>query len=299
MSALLILGAMGLAGAALLALPLITKRRATSARSEFDRTVFRDQLDEVERDVARGVINQADAEAARTEIQRRILATAEAEDEPATAPKVPRGARGTVAALAVLAPLAAGAMYFALGSPDLPGQPFASREQVPDAPAGPTTEQIGRMVAALEQRLAEKPDEIQGWIILTTAYLRVGRPADAEKALARALDLAGDDKARGASIAANYGEALVAMAGGRVTPGAKSAFERALVLSPKHPAAGYYLGLAQLQAGDVKGAIAVWRRIADGAPKDAPWLDELKKRIERLVREQGSGPGQTPPATGR
>ena len=47
------------------------------------------------------------------------------------------------------------------------------------------------MVAALERRLAEKPDEIQGWVILTTAYLRVGRPADAEKALGRALALAG------------------------------------------------------------------------------------------------------------
>jgi cytochrome c-type biogenesis protein CcmH len=166
-------------------------------------------------------------------------------------------------------------------------------------PAGPTTEQIGRMVAALERRLAESPDEIQGWIILTTAYLRMGRPADAERALNRALELAGDDKARSASIAVNYGEALVAMAGGRVTPAAKSAFERALKLSPKHPAAGYYLGLAQLQAGDVQGAIAVWRRIADGAPKDAPWLAELKNRIERLVKEQGPGAGQAPSDPGR
>jgi cytochrome c-type biogenesis protein CcmH len=124
----------------------------------------------------------------------------------------------------------------------------------------------------------------------------VGRPADAEKAFRRALELAGDDKARGASIASNYGESLVAMAGGRVTPAAKSAFEKALELSPKNPAAGYYLGLAQLQAGDVKGAIAVWRRIADGAPEDAPWLAELKKRIERLVKQQGTVPGQTPPA---
>lgn len=295
MSTLLILGTLGFAGAALLALPLLARRRASSGRAEFDRAVFRDQLDELERDLARGVINQADAEAARTEIQRRILATGEAERESGPGPTASGGSGGAIAALAVLAPLAAGAIYFALGSPDLPGQPFAARQSAPAAPAGPTTEQIGRMVAALERRLAEKPDEIQGWVILTTAYLRVGRPADAEKALGRALELAGNDKARGASIAANYGEALVAMAGGRVTPAAKTAFERALKLAPKHPAAGYYLGLAQLQAGDVQGAIAVWRRIADGAPKDAPWLNELKRRIERLVTEQGAGPGQTPP----
>ncbi len=298
MTVLIILGAMGCLGAVLLALPLIGNRPPPSDRAAFDRTVFRDQLDELERDVARGVINQGDAEAARTEIQRRILATAEAEKTSGATPKASHGARGLIAAVAILAPLAAGAIYLALGSPDLPGQPFAAREPAPDAPAGPTTEQIGRMVAALERRLAEKPDEIQGWIILTTAYLRVGRPADAEKAFRRALELAGDDKAHGASIASNYGESLVAMAGGRVTPAAKSAFEKALELSPKNPAAGYYLGLAQLQAGDVKGAIAVWRRIADGAPEDAPWLAELKNRIERLVKQQGNVPGQTPPAPG-
>ena len=296
---ILILGAMGLAGAGLLALPLIARRRAASARAAFDRAVFRDQLDEVERDVARGVINPADAEAARTEIQRRILATDEGEKDAAVEPRGAQGVRGAIAAIAVLAPLAAGAIYLALGSPGLPGQPFAARAPSPNAPAGPTKEQIGRMVAALERRLAEKPDEIQGWIILTTAYLRLDRPADAERALGRALELAGDDTARGASIAANYGEALVAMTGGQVTPAAKAAFERVLSLSPKHPAAGYYLGLAQLQAGDAKGAIAVWRRIADGAPKDAPWLAELEKRIERLVKEQDGSPGQAPPASGR
>jgi cytochrome c-type biogenesis protein CcmH len=295
-STLLILGALAGAGALLLALPLIFKHRDPSGRAAFDRAVFRDQLEELERDAARGVINESDAEAARAEIQRRILATALRDAESDAASKAPHGSRGVIAAIALLAPLAAGGIYFALGSPNLPDQPLAARTLTQ---AGPTTEQIGRMVAALERRLAENPDEIQGWIILTSAYLRMGRQADAERALNRALELAGDDKPRGASIAATYGEALVAMAGGRVTPAARSAFERALKLSPKHPAAGYYLGLAQLQEGDVQGAIAVWRRIADGAPKDAPWLEELKKRIERLVKEQGPGAGQAPAAPGR
>lgn len=287
MSAVLILGAMACAGAALLALPLILRRRRTAARGEFDQAVYRDQLEELDRDAARGVISETDAEAARREISRRLIAAAHEGQE--SAPQAPRtaasaGGRGTITAIAVLAPLAAGAIYWALGSPDLPGQPFAAR--TPASP-GPTTAQIGRMVEMLERRLAENPDEIQGWIILTTAYLRMGRPEDAEKALARAITLAGEDKARASMIAANFGEALVAISGGQVTPRAKAAFERALELLPTHPMAGYYLGLARLQAGDAEAALTVWRRIVAKAPKDAPWRAELQNRIEKLAAERG------------
>jgi cytochrome c-type biogenesis protein CcmH len=294
-TALLILGAMALAGAGLLALPLALKRRDAASRAAFDRTVFRDQLEELERDAARGVISAADAEAARIEIARRILATAEAGSgddggdgggEGGPGPHPLGASRGLILALAILAPLAAGGIYLVLGSPGLPGEPFAAR-----TPAGPATAQIGRMVEMLEARLAERPDEIQGWVILSTAYLRLDREADAEKAYWKALGLIGADTARGAAIAVNYGEALVVRAEGRVTPRARAAFERALALAPRHPAAGYYLGLARLQAGDAEGALAVWRRIADAAPKDAPWLAELKARIGRIAKERGLPPG--------
>lgn len=292
MTPILILGGMALAGAALIALPLVFKRGSAEERAAFDRAVFRDQLRELERDIARGVVSEADASAARTEIERRILATAEGPDasggeEDTRAARITGASRAAIVSLAIALPIAAGAIYLVLGSPDLPGQPFASRTPADEAPAGPTTAQIATMVEMLERRLNEHPEELQGWAILTTAYLRLGRKADAERALNTALELAASDKARGASIAANYGEALVAMADGQVTPGAKSAFERALALAPKHPAAGYYLGLAELQAGDAKAALAIWRRIAEDAPKDAPWLPQLNSRIDTLAKERG------------
>jgi len=300
----LVLGAMALAAAVLLALPLFRKGSAPVERAAFDRAVFSDQLRELERDLERGVIGAAEARAARTEIERRILSTAPGSgdvmaDTPAAAPGSSWPSRALLLALVALVPMAAGGFYLFVGTPQLPGQPFAGRVQ-PDATAkGPNTARIASMVAMVERRLAESPGEIEGWTILTTAYLRLGREADAEKALARALDLAVDDKPRAASIAVNYGEALVAMNGGRVVPRAKAAFARALALVPRQPAAAYYLGLARLQAGDTKGALAIWRRLVAAAPADAPWLPGLKKRIEKTAKQGGMDLGGPGAKTGR
>ncbi len=295
MNLVVVLGAMALAAAAFLVVPLFRKGASALDRAAFDRAVFSDQLRELERDLERGVIGEADARAARTEIERRILSTVPGSGDgtahapPAARPHRP--SRALLVALVVLMPVTALGLYLVLGTPRLPGQPFAGRVQPGPTPAGPTTARIKAMVAMVERRLAESPGKIEGWTILTTAYLRLGRQGDAEKALARALDLTAGDKPRAAVIAANYGEALVAMNGGRVVPRAKAAFARALALAPRQPAARYYLGLARLQAGDGEGALKVWRRRVADAPADAPWLAGLKKRIAKIASRRGVNAG--------
>ena len=300
MTLAILLGSMAIAAGAFVLLPLLRKRTAADERAAFDRAVYRDQLEELDRDLERGLIGAAEASAARTEIERRILATA------ADAPKPPAAAggagistpaRAAIITLAVILPATAAGLYLVLGAPGLPDRPFADRPRAEPGPAGPSTAPIEMMVAMVERRLAEKPEELQGWAILSTAYLRLGRLEDAETALARALELAGTDNARAASIAVNYGEALVALHGGQVVPAAKAAFERALVDAPKDPAARYYMGLALLQAGDAASALAAWRRIVAEAPAEAPWLPQLKQRIETVAKERGlapEGPGGAP-----
>lgn len=291
MTLALVLGVMAVSAAALLAIPLFRKGAPPSDRAAFDRAVYRDQLRELERDQARGVIGEEEARAARIEIERRILSTApDSGDGIGGAPPKTgsyRHARTSILVLLFVMPLAAMGLYLALGTPRLPGQPFAQRIQANATPEGLTGQQIEKMVAMLERRLAEHPEEIEGWTLLSTAYVRVGRLADAEGALIRALDLSAGDKARGASIAARYGEALVALHDGRVVPRAKSAFSRAFALAPDNPAAAYYLGLAQLQAGDKEGALKIWQELAGRAPPDAPWLPGLKERITRVAKEGG------------
>ncbi|WP_255542671.1 c-type cytochrome biogenesis protein CcmI [Azospirillum sp. INR13] len=106
--------------------PLLRSGAAAPDRDAFDREVYRDQLDELERDRARGLINDAQAEAAKAEIARRMLATEEKSGSAAT-PATPRSARVLAVLLALMLPLGALSVYGLYGRPDLPAQPLASR----------------------------------------------------------------------------------------------------------------------------------------------------------------------------
>ncbi len=299
MTLALVLGVMALGAAALLAVPLLSKGTRPQERADFDRAVFRDQLDELDRDLERGIIGEQEARAARTEIERRILSGARNQpdgmpggDDGTAENGAPdqgfnRTARILILVLIVLVPAVGGGLYVLVGTPGLPGQPLAQRLRADTAPKGMSQEKFKSMVARVESRLRASPGERQGWVILSTAYLRLGRDSDADKALNRALALAAGDKTRAAGIAVNFGEALLAMNGGQVVPRAKAAFERARALAPKHPAARYYLGLARFQAGNAEAALAIWTSVVADAPADAPWVASLKKRIERTAKERG------------
>lgn len=289
------LGLMALAAALFIAAPLLARRAPPRPRATFDRAVFRDQLAEVERDLERGVIGADDAAAARTEIGRRLL---QAEDAAAsetpgrveaggTAPPGPTAlARVVIVLLMALVPAAGGGLYLLLGRPGLPDLP-AARRAAEAAPLKSLSDaQIAATVALIEKRLESRPDEIQGWIILSTAYLRLGREAAAERALERALALAADDRERAARIALDFGEALVGINGGRIVPRAEAAFERARRLAPGNPSVRYYLGLARLQAGDARGALTIWRRLLADLSADAPFRQTLRNWVERIAEEE-------------
>jgi cytochrome c-type biogenesis protein CcmH len=288
----IIMAVLALAAAGLVAWPTLRTRSRLHARSEFDTAVYRDQLAEIERDAARGVIGAEESEAARIEVSRRLLAADAAGDvsDGAEDPRASFGRRVTFV-LALALPICALATYFALGTPGLPSQPFA--ERTPAAPpAGPTKADLFKLAAMIEQRLKATPDELGSWEILSTLYVRLGRPEDAHKAHRRARTLAGGDAAAMARISVDYGEALMASAGGQVTQAARAAFARALDAMPKHPAARYYSGLAALQGGDARGALSVWVPLRSEAPKDAPWAALLDRRIARIKRETGLDPAE-------
>src|ERR1700712_345541 len=104
--------------------PLLRGNRPAASRASFDQAVYRDQLQELDRDIARGLITPADANAARLEIQRRLLAA----DKLPAAP--PRLSRSPGLALIVFLVIAAGSIgsYLSLGAPALPDEPFSSRK---------------------------------------------------------------------------------------------------------------------------------------------------------------------------
>lgn len=271
--------------------PLLRRHHDATApaRADYDLVVYKDQLREIERDRARGVLDEEQAAAARLEIERRLLAAVDA-DAPAGAP--PSGtllasgrARWPFAlVIALILIPAAGLIYLQQGAPWLAGVDDRSATREREA-----QQQFATMIGQLEQRLAEVPDDRRGWVLLARGYVRLGRMAEAEAAQQRALALTPDD-GEAAEIAAGFGQILVEESQGAVSPSARAAFADALKRNPAQPQARYFMGLAKLQAGDTRGALADWQSLLADAPPDAPWHAGLADQVSRLQGEQAAAP---------
>ena len=250
--------------------------------------VYRDQLAEVERDRDAGRIGAAEAEAARIEVSRRLLAAADAEQRPVSEKAGSPGPRRLVAVAALIAlPLGAAGLYLALGSPSLPGQPLAARLGAP-----PEQRSIETLVAQVEAHLGKNPTDGRGWEILAPVYLRLGRFNDAVKAHSNALNFLGESAERQSGL----GEALVAAAQGIVTADAVKAFERAVELDPKAPKPRFYLGLAAEQDGRPADAAKLWKALIAEAPSDAPWLGFVREALARVDPSAAAAPAAPGPS---
>jgi cytochrome c-type biogenesis protein CcmH len=250
-------------------------RRDRGRRGGSDLAVYRDQLDEVARDRAAGLIGEAEAEAARIEVSRRLIAAADvAKAEAPTSGGSPLWRRRmTAIAALLLVPIGATALYLALGSPGLPGEPLAARLQAVQQNAP-----IAKLVAQVESHLERHPDDARGYEVLAPVYLRLGRFADAVMARRKAIALAGETAERQAAL----GEALAASANGIVTADAKAAFDRALVLDPNDVKAKFFIGVAAQQDGKTEEAAAIWRGMLDKAPPDAAWAGTVRQALASI-----------------
>jgi cytochrome c-type biogenesis protein CcmH len=260
------------AAVALLLLPLLLARGQPFARDAYNLAVYRDQLAEVERDIARGVLSGAEAEAARAEIGRRILALGPANHEILAHPKPIAAIVAAILALPVVALL----IYAQLGAPALPDQPFADRGAAAQpAAANPSQIDLPTALKRLRAHLAAQPDDLTGWLLLGRTEVGLGHYQPGAEAYARAAALSGHR----ADVMGDWGEAQVLAADGTVTPAAAAAFAVALHDPEAAPKARYYLALAQLQHGDAQGAIAAWQVLLRDSPADAVWLPIVRRRI--------------------
>ena len=254
-------------------------RRGRDLRSGSDVAVYRDQLAEIQRDRAAGLIGENEAVGAQVEISRRLIAAADAQAvAPADAASATWRRRAVAVAALTLLPLGAAALYLALGSPSLPDQPLAAR--VAGARGNPS---IDTLIGQVEDHLSGHPEDGRGWEVIAPVYLRLGRFDDAVKARRNALKLNGATAERESAL----GEALVFAANGVVTAEAKAAFEQAIALDANGVQARYFLGLAAEQDGDRTQAAATWRALIAAAPPDAPWLDLLRSALARVERGAG------------
>ncbi|TXL76004.1 c-type cytochrome biogenesis protein CcmI [Vineibacter terrae] len=267
---------------AALLLPLLRRRFDATRRLDHDLAIYKDQLAEVERDRLAGRLSGDEAKAASTEIERRILAAAGADDA-ATMPVPPRR-RFLPTAIAILVPVAALGIYFQTGRPELPAQPFAERPKPPApsvADAGPM-----EMVRRLRERVEKDPKDVEARLALGRAQLAVGRVADAVESF-RAAQQAAPDRA---DVLSALGEALTFESDGVVTQPARALFAAALERDPRSAGARFYLGLADAQGGDPASALRRWLDLEADSPDGAPWLETLAREIERVSRQAGIDP---------
>jgi cytochrome c-type biogenesis protein CcmH len=266
--------------AAMLAVLWPLGRRAGNLRSGSDVAVYRDQLDEIERDRTAGLIEDKEAAGAQVEVSRRLIAAADAQAAaPGNAPAaVATWRRRAVAVVAlVILPFGAAGFYLALGSPAMPDQPLASR--LAAAPGTQSIEEsIDGLIARVEKHLERNSEDGRGWEVVAPIYLRLGRFDDAVKARRNALRLNGATAQRHVAL----GEALVFTANGVVTAEAKAVFEQAVALDAGDMQARYFLGLAAEQDGNRAQAAAIWRALIETAPPDASWLDFVRSALARV-----------------
>jgi cytochrome c-type biogenesis protein CcmH len=248
--------------------------RRTPLRRGSDIAVYRDQLEEVSRDRAAGLVGEAEAEAARVEVSRRLIAAADTAADEVSAPESSSRWRRRVTAVAALVLLPTGAvlLYLALGSPQLPGEPLAMRLRAPNG-----NRPIESLIVQVENHVEQNPDDGRGWEVLAPVYMRLGRFDDAVRAWRNVIRLNGSNATR----EADFGEAQVAAANGVVTADAKAAFERALAADGKNVMARFYMGMAADQDGRRADADKIWRELLASAPPGAPWIEVVRHAIAR------------------
>ncbi len=270
--------------AVILLYPLLRGAKAAENIRAGEAAVYRDQLRELDRDLSGGLITPEEADYARAEIGRRLIAVSA--DEPVETPKPPRHHRFTEAFVLLVLPVLGLCLYLATGRPDLPSQPLEARLENPG-------NDVAVLITKAERHLAEKPDDGKGWDVLAPIYFRTMRVNDAQVAYRNAIRLLGPSPVRLDGLA----ETLMAVSDGVVTEEARQVLEQSLTLEPDNPRARFYIALSSEQAGRRDEARQAFEALAKQSPPDAPWLPLVNQHIA-MNGANPAAPGAVSAASG-
>ncbi|ANL71360.1 cytochrome-c-type biogenesis protein CcmI/CycH 1 [Rhizobium phaseoli] len=265
--------------AVILLYPLLRGAKAAENSRAGEAAVYLDQLRELDRDLAGGLITAEEADYAKAEIGRRLIAVSAG--EPETTPKPARHHRVAEAFVLLILPVLGLCLYLTMGRPDLPAQPLEARLENPG-------NDVAVLIAKAERHLAENPDDGKGWDVLAPIYFRTMRVNDAQLAYRNAIRLLGPSPIRLDGLA----ETLMAVSDGVVTEEARQALEQSLALEPDNPRARFYVALSMEQAGRTDEARLAFEALAQQSPADAPWLPLVN---EHIAKDGGAAAQPTAP----
>ncbi len=298
----------GIGVAAILIMSLLRAAHSAEPAAAYDMRVYRDQLREVDRDLARGIIGAEDAERLRAEVSRRVL---DADRAMAGVSDDGRGpGRISMAGVALVVVLTAGAFagYWVLGAPGYPDMPMAARIAdadaayrdrpgqaaleaefttalpQPDLPDGVDPKFL-ELMERLRTAVTERPSDVQGQKLLARNEAALGNFAAAYAAQAQVIALTAPEDS--AEDHAAQAELMILAAGGVVSPEAEAALTAALQRDPENGTARYYSGMMLAQTGRPDMAFRLWRGLLESSSPDDPWFEPLRAQIGSLATRAG------------
>jgi len=305
--------AMALVVGGAIALTVLKGRDVAPPAAAFDLSVYRAQLEAIEKDRERGTLSPEDYERARIEISRKILEADKrlASEGEGNAAAPPKPVNALAAAGAVVAVLAGGlGLYAYLGAPGAPDMPYDLRlklieEKRANRPDQATAEQntppdpnrpapdpkVEQLVDRLRQVVKARLDDTKGLGFLVQGEAALGNYRAAYEAQRRLLEKLGPDAP--AEEWVNLAELMILAAGGYVSPEAERALMEAMKRDPKNGRARYYAGLMFAQGGRPDLAFRFWRALLEEGPPDAPWIAPIRDQIQAVA--EAAGERYTPP----
>lgn len=278
---------------------------ADGAGEKREMRIYAQQLREIERDLARGVVAPDEAGRMRTEISRRLLEADRTARPALVAAPVP--ARWLGLALVVVAVAVAGFVYLRQGAPMYPDQPLAQRhaeaarmhaerpsqaeleaawQASPESPEPPEVDaEFTALMEQLRAALVNRPLDLQGFRLLARNEANIGNHAASAAAQRHVIELMGDE----APVAEHVilAEQLILAAGGVVSPEAERVVEDILRRDPRNGPGRYYTGLMFAQTGRPDLTFRLWRGLLDESQPGAPWVPHIRGTIEELAAIAG------------
>ena len=295
---------MALAVCLLIAMVLLRARKLGEPAAAYDLKVYRQQLRELDKELARGVINQGDADRARTEISRRILAADSQLQDHQKGQAQPQKVTAIVAALvSVLIIGGSMGLYYQLGvhgygdmplsdrisqaqerSTDRPSQAQAEAE-APPMPEQQVEASYLELVEKLRQTAGERVDDAQGQALLVQHEANLGNFVAAYQAKLNYIRImSGDIEAEDHAEAA---ELMIMAAGGYISLEAEEELRNALQRDKNHGPARYYWGMMLGQIGRPDMAFQIWSETLQAGPADAPWITGIQAQIDEMAYRAG------------
>lgn len=254
------------------------KSQAGVSSQRLNASIYRDQLQALERDLARGLISPEDFETTQDELQLRLLDdTAPSEPARQTTRKIFLTARRTAWVIALLVPLASAGAYWWMGTPQAIDPVKSQRE---------AEATISKMVDGFAERLKANPDNPKGWAMLARSYKALGRLAEAEQAYA----MAGKQVDTDPDLLADYADLMAARNGNSLEGPPMVLLNKALALNPLHPMSLMMVGNAAYRQGDYAGAIKHWEKLMTVLDPNSPDAEQVQADIADARARAGMKP---------